>query len=205
MHSFTNYLKQSIILIMLLTIISCKEDEPHTDLDDDGIINTLDLCPGTSLGEPVDIDGCALYQLDSDDDGVTDDIDMCPETGFSQMVDVNGCSRKQMVIPALNSEWTLTEAQVGNISMSSFSFEISDTKISFTGDVVNVFDEVSFSVSEEGYIINMKVNVTSDDLVLDGEPSLSINDSFDRLELSFSLKLGRTNGLGDFILVWTRV
>ena len=39
------------------------------DTDGDGVGDSRDQCPNTSSGEAVDVNGCALSQLDSDGDG----------------------------------------------------------------------------------------------------------------------------------------
>ena len=59
--------------------------------DDDGIVDSLDICPNTPAGESVDSEGCSLSQKDTDGDGVTDDIDACPETPAGATVDATGC------------------------------------------------------------------------------------------------------------------
>lgn len=53
-------------------------DPATTDSDNDGITNGQDLCPQTPVGETVNVDGCALSQLDSDGDGVSDLLDAFP-------------------------------------------------------------------------------------------------------------------------------
>ncbi|WP_020677504.1 OmpA family protein [Geopsychrobacter electrodiphilus] len=58
------------------------------DSDHDGVIDSLDRCPGTSPQEAVDADGCPL---DSDSDGVTNAFDKCPDTPAGAKVDANGC------------------------------------------------------------------------------------------------------------------
>jgi len=58
------------------------------DTDGDGVIDTLDRCPGTPKGVAVDKDGCPL---DSDKDGVYDYLDKCPGTPIGTMVDIYGC------------------------------------------------------------------------------------------------------------------
>ncbi len=60
------------------------------DSDGDGVNDTLDNCPGTPAGTPVDSSGCPLPQ-DDDGDGVTNDIDKCPGTPAGARVDANGC------------------------------------------------------------------------------------------------------------------
>jgi subtilisin-like proprotein convertase family protein len=66
------------------------------DDDNDGVVNSLDLCPGTILGATVDANGCADNQLDDDQDGVNNDIDLCPDTPLGESVDSNGCANVQL-------------------------------------------------------------------------------------------------------------
>ena len=61
---------------------------PPADSDGDGVNDTLDKCPGTPAGTPVNAEGCPL---DSDGDGVTDGNDKCPNTPAGTRVDANGC------------------------------------------------------------------------------------------------------------------
>ena len=69
----------------------------NTDDDDsDGVYNDVDLCPGTSVFESVDADGCANSQLDDDDDGISNADDLCPMTAASAVVDADGCSDDQL-------------------------------------------------------------------------------------------------------------
>lgn len=58
------------------------------DSDFDGVEDELDNCPNTSIGAPVDSDGCSVEQLsnnDADEDGVEDIVDNCPDTSFSEI------------------------------------------------------------------------------------------------------------------------
>ena len=61
------------------------------DADKDGVIDSLDKCPGTPLGEKVDANGCPLPK-DRDGDGVLDNKDQCPDTPKGDKVDASGCS-----------------------------------------------------------------------------------------------------------------
>lgn len=61
---------------------------PPADSDSDGVIDTLDKCPGTSAGVTVDSDGCPI---DTDKDGVADYLDKCPGTPVGVAIDGNGC------------------------------------------------------------------------------------------------------------------
>ena len=58
------------------------------DEDADGVDDSVDLCPGTPGGNPVNASGC----IDSDLDGITDSVDLCPDTQLFTTVDVNGCT-----------------------------------------------------------------------------------------------------------------
>ena len=61
---------------------------PPADSDHDGVIDTLDKCPGTPQGVAVDGDGCPI---DSDKDGVADYLDKCPNTPAGTAVNAQGC------------------------------------------------------------------------------------------------------------------
>ncbi|WP_303720299.1 OmpA family protein [Malonomonas rubra] len=61
---------------------------PPKDSDGDGVIDSMDICPNTQAGVPVDNVGCPL---DSDGDGVYDYLDKCPETPAGVSVDADGC------------------------------------------------------------------------------------------------------------------
>lgn len=58
------------------------------DADKDGVIDSLDNCPGTPAGVQVDQNGCPL---DADKDGIADYLDKCPGTPAGVQVDQNGC------------------------------------------------------------------------------------------------------------------
>jgi hypothetical protein len=58
------------------------------DVDGDGVINALDLCPETPPRTSVDATGCPN---DADGDGVLNGLDNCPNTPLGTRVDENGC------------------------------------------------------------------------------------------------------------------
>jgi len=58
------------------------------DADDDGVLDTLDKCPGTPKGANVDPRGCPT---DMDGDGIYDHLDKCPDTPKDATVDEGGC------------------------------------------------------------------------------------------------------------------
>jgi outer membrane protein OmpA-like peptidoglycan-associated protein len=68
---------------------------PPPDSDRDGVIDSLDKCPGTVAGAKVDAQGC---ELDSDRDGVVDRLDKCPGTRAGAKVDANGCELQEVTV-----------------------------------------------------------------------------------------------------------
>lgn len=58
------------------------------DEDDDGVLDSKDLCSGTPKGVKVDDYGCPI---DGDRDGVPDYLDKCIDTPSRVLVDENGC------------------------------------------------------------------------------------------------------------------
>ena len=58
------------------------------DSDNDGVVDSKDLCPDTPSGIKVDKHGCPL---DSDGDGVPDYLDKCEGTPAGVKVDKTGC------------------------------------------------------------------------------------------------------------------
>lgn len=58
------------------------------DADNDGVPNSIDMCPNTMEGIAVDEFGCPK---DSDHDKVPDYLDLCPNTPAGAVVDLKGC------------------------------------------------------------------------------------------------------------------
>lgn len=54
------------------------EIDENGDDDEDGVINSVDLCPETPIGQRVNAEGCAIAIKDADNDGVEDENDNCP-------------------------------------------------------------------------------------------------------------------------------
>jgi len=73
-----------------------------TDSDGDNVIDTLDLCPSTPAGQPVDANGCSNSQVDTDGDTVCNPgaasggpagctgSDNCPTTPNTNQLDSDG-------------------------------------------------------------------------------------------------------------------
>jgi len=71
-------------------------DESEKDDDLDGIMNDVDTCPDTPVGEQVDSFGCSESQKDDDGDGVSNNLDLCPYTQQLETVDADGCSDEDL-------------------------------------------------------------------------------------------------------------
>jgi len=71
-------------------------EELSDDTDNDGILNSFDLCPNTPIGEATDANGCSNGQLDDDNDGVQNSIDTCVNTPTGEQVNSTGCSESQI-------------------------------------------------------------------------------------------------------------
>ncbi len=51
-------------LMLLMTIISAGASAPPVgDEDNDGVLDTNDLCPGTAEGQTINSDGCSVNQI----------------------------------------------------------------------------------------------------------------------------------------------
>lgn len=61
------------------------------DDDADGVLNSVDKCPGTVPYQKVDASGCAVVDGDDDNDGVLNSVDKCPGTVAGAKVDASGC------------------------------------------------------------------------------------------------------------------
>jgi len=64
----------------------------NLDVDKDGIVDRLDICDNSIVGnDDITPYGCNQDKKDSDFDGIPDDIDQCPNTPFGAIVDETGC------------------------------------------------------------------------------------------------------------------
>ena len=70
-----------------------KDELPiNLDADKDGIVDNLDICDNSVVGNnDIKPYGCSQQEKDSDFDGIPDYKDKCPNTPFGSLVDANGC------------------------------------------------------------------------------------------------------------------
>ena len=66
------------------------------DSDGDGLIDSIDECPDTSLDFEVNDKGCGGDQLDDDGDGLANFEDLCPDSPGGIATDQNGCTDQQV-------------------------------------------------------------------------------------------------------------
>lgn len=82
-------LRDTVVLVDTLTRIdTVVVADTIRDMDSDGVVDSLDLCPNTPAGFPVDSVGCPV---DEDHDGVNDSLDKCPGTPAGIEVGRDGC------------------------------------------------------------------------------------------------------------------
>lgn len=89
------------------------EDElpVNYDVDGDGIVDSLDICDNSVLGQDdITPYGCNKEKKDSDFDGIPDSKDQCPDTPFGAPVDENGCEVDGANKFAANSEDYIAQA-----------------------------------------------------------------------------------------------
>ncbi|OYX85483.1 MAG: hypothetical protein B7Y83_04560 [Flavobacteriales bacterium 32-34-25] len=77
-------------------VIAVVRDPQFVDTDNDGVVDSIDLCANTPTGETVNASGCAPSQLDDDNDGVKNNLDTCPNTPTGETVNASGCSIGQL-------------------------------------------------------------------------------------------------------------
>lgn len=70
------------------TVVVTKTVTMSKDADGDGVVDSVDACPGTEAGVEVDSVGCPR---DFDHDGVSDMQDLCPNTPEGVPVGRDGC------------------------------------------------------------------------------------------------------------------
>ena len=64
------------------------------DVDNDGIVDSLDICDNSKNNDDIAPYGCSSKEEDSDLDGIPNSKDKCPESVFGATVDANGCEIK---------------------------------------------------------------------------------------------------------------
>lgn len=72
----------------LIGVLLCRDVQQPADHDVDGVLDSVDRCPGTPQGQKVDAEGC---EMDSDGDTVIDRNDLCAGTPAGVKVNASGC------------------------------------------------------------------------------------------------------------------
>ncbi|MDP3295657.1 MAG: OmpA family protein [Nevskia sp.] len=136
---------------------------PPPDSDKDGVIDSLDKCPGTPAGVKVDASGCPL---DTDGDGVPDYLDKCPGTPKGFKVDAEGCIIEQTVVLrgvnfeynkdqlTLNAQGILDAILPGLVSQPKLTLEIGGHTDSKGADGYNLALSKRRAASVRKYLIS---------------------------------------------------
>lgn len=139
---------------------------PPPDSDKDGVIDSLDKCPGTPAGVKVDASGCPL---DSDGDGVADYLDKCPGTPKGFKVDAEGCIIEQTIVLrgvnfeynkdqlTLNAQGVLDAILPGLVSQPKLTLEIGGHTDSNGADGYNLSLSKRRAASVRTYLISKGV------------------------------------------------
>jgi OOP family OmpA-OmpF porin len=142
-----------------------KTQEPvivTKDSDNDGVIDSKDVCPTTVAGIKVDQKGC---ELDSDNDGVVNSKDICPTTSAGVEVDQKGCA----VLNTPEELGVLFETNSATIKSSDLSkFDKYVKYLTQVKAAIIVLEAHTDSIGDENYNLKLsqkRANSVKDQLV----------------------------------------
>ena len=83
---------KNIVTLLGLSIPfgSSTNKSVELDSDNDGIVDSIDVCPTTEANTKVNAIGCKIEQ-DDDHDSIINENDKCPDTKIGATVDATGC------------------------------------------------------------------------------------------------------------------
>lgn len=116
---------------------------------------------------------------------------------------------KEVLLADLEGTWTLDAAnsQLANldINTSGIGATFGETSFTLTGEITTYVSGGSYTISEEGVITAVDVDIEITDLEL-LENSLDVSFANDKVTVEFSTQVSeaRVNGLGDFVLIFTK-
>ncbi|HCX21418.1 MAG: hypothetical protein CMB80_17570 [Flammeovirgaceae bacterium] len=120
-------------------------------------------------------------------------------------------SGKEILLDDLAGTWNLDAAnsQLANLTIdaSGISATFSETGYSLSGEITTYVDSGTYTISDEGVITAVDVNIKVTDLELeDGSLDVTVSSTNDKITIEFStvLSAGRVSGLGDFKLVFDK-
>lgn len=156
------------------------------DLDDDGVDNANDICPGTPPNVKVDSKGCAI---DTDKDGIPDYRDKESNTPKGAIVDPNGVQiTDEEIFEAYSDSAVMARKDVSDATIYG-----SD------GSVLKVVDESSLIVPGTVFLPQKYVPAdTNDDGYISPEEINDVIDTFLDGTNSFFKKVSQINDLIDY-------
>ncbi|PQJ80159.1 choice-of-anchor B family protein [Polaribacter porphyrae] len=147
---FTHF---TFVFIFALLVFGCSKEEVNTDIDNDGIENSVDNCPETANPNQEDVDNDGVGDacddfIDSDNDGVADNVDNCPQTANPDQKDTDGDGVGDICDTTLSNKVVCNEGFAGqfpckdydlllHLPMSTFASEEANDSWGWTDPTTN--------------------------------------------------------------------
>lgn len=110
----TSAVTRRVVFLMLIALGACSSEQAAqnnnnnngggtnppppvvvSDIDNDGVDDSVDACPNTPANTDVTVNGCPRIPNDDDNDGIANDFDICPNTPTNEPANNRGCSASQ--------------------------------------------------------------------------------------------------------------
>ena len=147
------------VLTALLLVLSCSDDFIPSDADEDGIDDTIDLCPDTPFGEAVSENGCPVRSaVYLDVNGVTIKAHEWAEVGQTGYINgvtysiVDESRLREMVAKGedISTVCTTMVTDMANMfSYSSFNGEINSWDVGNVTSMRGMFSSIDIWVNHE--------------------------------------------------------
>ena len=174
----------------------------NNDVDGDGVVNAMDLCPDTPLGDAVNAEGCTIFSLPASNYTLNTEGVTCPD-GDDGQLDISVVESYQYTARLTSGEFEIVQPFDGNLALDNlvagsyelcftvaeepsyelcFALTIEAPELLVVDSNVNVETQtVEFFLSggtEYTIVINEEVTVTNNDrmsfLLKPGENSIRI-------------------------------
>ena len=164
-------------------------DNYNDDDDNDTVINGLDVCSNTPIGDPVDANGCGESQLDDDNDGVMNNVDACLNTPAGAIIDARGC---YIVFPD-NFEITVSSEVCPDKNNGQILIQVSDTTYDYIATITGIeTDGVTIITRDNESFTNSKLLEN----LVPGIYTICISISSKDYEQCFIIEIKEANAIG---------